>query len=95
MPHQPLHHPGRHPGLVRQRGALAPQRVEVEHPARVVPVGDAGPVQVRPEHGRTPAGREREHRAARGKTAEEPAEIVRQVVGQRERGRLAVLRVAR
>ena len=50
MPHEALHDSGRYPRLIGQRGALAPEGVEVKDQTGRVAVRDAGRVQVDPEH---------------------------------------------
>jgi hypothetical protein len=54
MAHRRLCGPRRHPALAEQRAERGPQRVNVEGPAAVIPLRDAGQFQVAVENPQQP-----------------------------------------
>nr|WP_250846699.1 hypothetical protein [Aquisphaera insulae] len=95
MPHEFLDDPRTDSSLIGEGRGFASQGVEVEDPAGAIAVRDAGGGQVDSEHLRpaTTAGQGEDGLIIR-QGRDEGFQIVRQVAGQGERGRIAVFRVA-
>ena len=93
MAHHPLNDPGRNPRRVRQSRHLASERMEVEVKPRRVLIGYAGRFQVSPNHRRAFIVGQGEDRLARLEGLDIDFEVRRQLSGNRQCDRLAVLGV--
>nr|WP_235905321.1 hypothetical protein [Tautonia marina] len=81
MPHQALYDSGGDPGLIGERGQLASQAMEVEHPARIVAVGDLSGLQINFQH-IGPTARQGEGGGLGGDRGQIGSQVVGQVVRQ-------------